>query len=76
MLAALSIIGDGDYVIVGHSLGRIPRRNRHGLRHVVSSKKPMARIVWGEPRPGFMDLARILTEIPNYNFLNGNASGL
>lgn len=74
LLAALSLIGDDPYVIVGHSLGAARAAIASAYAILLASKKPLARIVWGEPRPGFMDFARILTEIPNYNFVNGNAS--
>ena len=67
---AMGVIGDDPFVICGHSLGAA-RAAIAAAYAIVDGKPPLARIVWGEPRPGFADLAKILTAIPNYSFVNG-----
>jgi hypothetical protein len=71
LIESLAIIGDDDYLIVGHSLGAARAAIAAAYAIVLAPKRPLARITWGEPRPGFSDLAHLLSEIPNYNFLNG-----
>ena len=68
---AMTIIGSEDFVICGHSLGAA-RAAIATAYAICNDRKPIARIVWGEPRPGFSDLASILSEVPNYNFENGD----
>ena len=71
VLTALAVIGDDDYVIFGHSLGAAEAAIAAVYCILLAKKRPLARIAWGEPRPGFSDLAQLLAEIPNYNFVNG-----
>jgi pimeloyl-ACP methyl ester carboxylesterase len=67
---AMNYIGDDPFVICGHSLGAA-RAAIATAYAIAGGKPPLARITWGEPRPGFSDLAHILTNVPNYNFVNG-----
>lgn len=70
---ASAMIGSDDYVVAGHSLGAGRAAIAAGYT-IMSLHRPIARVTWGEPRPGFGDLARVLAEIPNYNFLNGSGA--
>lgn len=58
--------------ITGHSLGAGRAGILSGLL-VLDGWKPAARVVFGEPKPGFVQLADIIKDVPGRSYRNGDA---
>lgn len=59
-------------VITGHSLGASRAAILCGLM-VADKLPPAGRIVFGEPKPGLLDLAQLIKGVPGWSFRNGNS---
>jgi hypothetical protein len=60
-------------VITGHSLGAGRAAILTGMM-VKDGVPPIARIVFGEPKPGFADLAELIKGVPGKCFRNGDGT--
>ena len=58
-------------IITGHSLGAARAAILCGLA-TLDGAPPHARIVFGEPKPGFIDLAKIIEGITSRSYRNGD----
>lgn len=58
--------------ITGHSLGAGRAGIGTGLL-VLDGWNPAARVVFGEPKPGFLQLAKIIEGVPSRSYRNGDA---
>jgi hypothetical protein len=58
-------------VIGGHSLGAARASDLCALM-VVDGVTPAARVVFGEPKPGLIDLAEIIKDVPARSYRNGD----
>ena len=58
-------------IVAGHSLGAAHASIMTGLL-VDSGIAPMARVVFGEPKPGMKDAARIIRSVPGRSYRNGD----
>jgi hypothetical protein len=71
----LAMLGADERVIVaGHSRGAAQADILTGLL-VLAGRPPIARVVFGEPRPGFAQLAGIVAGVPGRSYLNGDENG-
>lgn len=61
----------GPRVVIGHSLGAARAAVLCGLM-VLDHEIPLARVVWGEPKPGFRKLADLIRSIPGRSYRNGD----
>jgi fermentation-respiration switch protein FrsA (DUF1100 family) len=69
----LAIIGSDPVILAGHSLGAARASILAGLM-VTTGRPPIGRVVFGEPKPGFGQLARILANLPdNRSYRNAGA---
>lgn len=59
-------------IISGHSLGAARAGILSGLM-VKDGVIPAARVVFGEPKPGLIDLAELIKDIPARSYRNGDA---
>lgn len=59
-------------IVTGHSLGAARAAIMTAIM-VVDGLAPIARVVFGEPKPGLMDLAAIVGKIPARSYRNGDA---
>lgn len=57
-------------IVTGHSLGAARAAILTALM-VVDGMPPIARVVFGEPKPGMIDLAEILKAVPGRSYRNG-----
>lgn len=64
---------DEQLVIAGHSLGAGRAAILTGLL-VVDGWKPLARVVFGEPKPGFAQLGQLIAGVPGRSYRNGDAT--
>lgn len=62
---------DQPIVVAGHSLGAARASVLSGLL-TIDKRPPVARVVFGEPRPGFQQLADILKSVPGRSYRNGD----
>jgi len=60
-------------VVGGHALGAGRASQFCGLM-TVDKKPPAARVVFGEPKPGFISLAKIIEGVPGRSYRNGDAT--
>lgn len=60
-------------VLTGHSLGAARASILTGVA-ILDSMPPAARIVFGEPKPGFQQLGDFIGPVPAWSFRNGNGS--
>lgn len=58
--------------VTGHSLGAA-RADMLVALMVVDGKPPARRAVFGEPRPGMTDFAKVIAKIPGDGYRNGNS---
>lgn len=58
-------------IVTGHSLGAARAAVLAALM-TVDGTPPVARVVFGEPKPGMIDLAEIIKSIPGRSYRNGN----
>jgi hypothetical protein len=58
-------------VVTGHSLGAARATLMTGYL-VQGGAAPIARYVFGEPRPGFARLAEIIKDVPAFSYRNGD----
>jgi len=58
-------------IITGHSLGAARAADLTGLM-VKDGAPPIARVVFGEPKPGFQDLADLIASVPGRSYRNGD----
>jgi hypothetical protein len=66
------LLVDGEAAVVaGHSLGAARADDLAGLM-VRDGRPPIARVVFGEPKPGFLDLARLIEKVPGRSYRNGD----
>ncbi len=63
----------GPYIIAGHSLGAGRAAILTGLM-LESGVTPLARVVFGEPKPGFAPLASYIQGVSGRSYRNGDAS--
>src|SRR4051794_1302223 len=56
-------------IITGHSLGAGRAAILTGLM-VIDRLPPIARVVFGEPKPGFLDLAALIASVPGRSYRN------
>jgi hypothetical protein len=59
-------------IIAGHSLGAARAGVMTALM-TVDGSVPAARVVFGEPKPGLMDFAAIIKDVPARSYRNGDA---
>ena len=59
-------------IITGHSLGAARAAILCGLA-TLDGAPPLARVVFGEPKPGFMGLAKIIEKITSRSYRNGDS---
>jgi hypothetical protein len=59
-------------IVTGHSLGAARADILCGLM-LLDGRKPLRRVVFGEPKPGLPDFARFLSDIPAASYRNGNS---
>lgn len=69
-----AIVGSDPWVACGHSLGaaRADNLTAYAIR---DGAGPMARVVYGEPRPGFTDFCNLVATVPGASFINMNGDG-
>jgi lipase (class 3) len=60
-------------IITGHSLGAARAAIMTGLM-VKDRVPPTARVVFGEPKPGFRDLADLIAAVPGRSYRNGDGT--
>jgi hypothetical protein len=60
-------------IVAGHSLGAGRAAIFTGLM-VRDGIPPIARVVFGEPKPGFVDLAKLIAAVPGRSYRNGDNS--
>ncbi len=58
-------------IVSGHSLGAA-RADLLVALMTVDGKPPISRVVFGEPKPGLVDLATIIEDIPASSYRNGD----
>ncbi len=58
-------------VVTGHSLGA-SHADIAAAEMTVDGMPPVSRVVFGEPKPGLMDFAKIIQDIPASSYRNGN----
>ena len=58
-------------IVGGHSLGAARAGDLTGLM-VLDNRAPIARVVFGEPKPGYMDLAKLIELVPGRSYRNGD----
>ena len=58
-------------IITGHSLGAARASILTALM-IVDGTIPVARVVFGEPKPGFADHAKIVVSVPGRSYRNGD----
>jgi hypothetical protein len=58
-------------IITGHSLGAGRAAILTGLM-VKDGVPPISRVVFGEPKPGFADLAELIAAVPGRSYRNGD----
>lgn len=58
-------------IVTGHSLGAARAAVLTALM-VADGVPPVARVVFGEPKPGLLDLAKIVATVPGRSYRNGN----
>jgi hypothetical protein len=64
-----------NFIVTGHSLGA--GRASIFTGYVTWNKKPpLSRVVFGEPRPGFQQLADVIKDVPGRSYRNGSGDGL
>lgn len=63
----------GPWVVSGHSLGAGRAAILTGLM-VLDGCAPLRRVVFGEPRPGFQQLADLVGVVPAVSYCNGSAA--
>lgn len=59
-------------IVAGHSLGAARAAVLTALM-VADDAAPLARVVFGEPKPGMLDLAKIVETVPGRSYRNGDA---
>jgi hypothetical protein len=59
-------------IVAGHSLGAARAAVLTALM-VVDGAPPAARVVFGEPKPGMLDFARIVGTVPGRSYRNGDS---
>ena len=59
-------------IVTGHSLGAARAAILTGLM-VKDGRPPIARVVFGEPKPGLSDLAALIEGVPARSYRNGDA---
>lgn len=65
---------DAPVAVVGHSLGAGRAAILTGIM-IDAGRPPAARISFGEPKPGFAQLASFVAEVPAKNYRNTGTSG-
>jgi len=60
-------------IVTGHSLGAA-RADVLAALMTVDGVSPVARIVFGEPKPGLLDFAKLITGIPGRSYRNGDST--
>jgi Lipase (class 3) len=69
--AAIKQHSEGPWVVAGHSLGAGRAAILTGLM-VEDGRTPLARVVFGEPKPGFSQLSRYIARVPGRSYRNGD----
>lgn len=59
-------------IVAGHSLGAGRAAIFCGLM-VKDGAPPVRRVVFGEPKPGLIDLAELIKDVPGFSYRNGDA---
>jgi lipase (class 3) len=60
-------------IVTGHSLGAARAAVLTALM-TVDGVPPVARVVFGEPKPGLLDFAKLITGIPGRSYRNGDST--
>jgi Lipase (class 3) len=60
-------------IVAGHSLGAARAGIMTGLM-VKDGAAPVARVVFGEPKPGLLDFAKLVEGVPARSYRNGDAT--
>ena len=68
------LVGNDPWVATGHSLGG-SRADDVTAYGIVGGFPPIARVVFGEPRPGFADFCALVAQVPGASFINMNGDG-
>ena len=69
-----AIVGNDPWVATGHSLGAARADNLTAYA-IGEAMPPAARVVFGEPRPGFADFCNLVAQAPGASFINLNGDG-
>jgi hypothetical protein len=72
--AMQSMLGES-VIVCGHSLGAGRAAILTGLM-VAAGKLPRACVTFGQPRPGFPQLAKLISAVPQRSYCNGSADGI
>jgi len=73
MWADLKLMLEQPAIITGHSLGAARAAVLTALM-TVDHVPPVARVVFGEPKPGLLDIAQLITAVPGRSYRNGDAA--
>jgi Lipase (class 3) len=68
------IVGTDYWISCGHSLGAARADNLTAYA-IKSGHPPIARVVCGEPKPGFKDFCDIVSQVDGVSFINRDATG-
>jgi hypothetical protein len=71
MWADLKPMLEQPVIVTGHSLGAARAGILTALM-IADGMRPLARIVFGEPKPGFVDLAKLINSVPGRSYRNGD----
>jgi len=69
-----TIAPDGPVIVTGHSLGAGRAAVLAGML-TLEGRTPVARVVFGEPVPGFRPLAELTASVPTRSYCNGDEHG-
>ena len=64
---------EGPAIVCGHSLGAA-RADVLTVLMICDGVRPEARVVFGEPKPGFLDHAAIVGQVPGRSYRNGDST--
>jgi hypothetical protein len=67
----ISEVTKGPYIVAGHSLGAGRAAILTGIM-IESGVQPLARVVFGEPKPGFDRLKQYIARVPGFSYRNGD----
>lgn len=71
---AKPMVGSRPVIVTGHSLGAGRASILAGIM-TLDGKAPFARVVFGEPRPGYPDFCAIIADVPGRSYVNRDDHG-